>query len=216
MNLKCIVGLGNPGDQYVETRHNVGFRVLDLMAQREGVRFQIEGKWESRIAKVGGLSLVQPFTYMNESGRAVGSMARFYRWQPEEILVIYDDISLPLGHLRFRMNGGHGGHNGIRSLLAHLGSDQFPRLKLGIHGVSGDQLVGHVLGKFSPDEREEAENMLARAADAVQFAVSHGLERAANQFNTKAQKKTKNEKEENESEIRGTDCPEHPGDGEEH
>ena len=213
MSLKCIVGLGNPGEKYVDTRHNIGFRVLDTLAERAGQKFQLESKWESRTCKVGNTLLVQPMTYMNESGRAIGSLARFFRWQPEEVLLVFDDISLPLGHLRFRMNGGHGGHNGVRSMLAHLPSDRFARLKLGIDGVDGEKLVGHVLGNFAVSERELVENTLARAADAVQLAASGGLEKAANEFNTRAPKKPKPEPktETDESQVRGHDCPEHPG-----
>lgn len=211
MSLKCIVGLGNPGEKYEKTRHNVGFRVLDLLASRAGEKFQLESKWESLTCKSGNLFVVKPMTYMNESGRAIGSLARFFRWKPEEILVVFDDISLPLGNLRFRMNGGHGGHNGVRSLLAHLPSDRFARLKIGIDGVDGERLVGHVLGTFATEERDLVENMLARAADAVQRAASDGFEKAANEFNTRAPKKSKTPTEKDESQIRGADCPEHPG-----
>ncbi|MGC6567800.1 MAG: aminoacyl-tRNA hydrolase [Akkermansiaceae bacterium] len=213
--IKAIVGLGNPGDKYLRTRHNVGFRVLDVLADRAGEKFQLETKWESRVCKLGGVTLIQPLTYMNESGRAVGSMSRFFQWKPEEILVVFDDVSLPLGSLRFRMNGGHGGHNGIRSLLAHLPSNAFPRLKVGIGAATGEQLVGHVLGNFSVEERELLENTLARAADAVQLAASGGVEKAANEFNTRSQKKPK-QPTEDESQVRGPDRPEHPGNGEEH
>lgn len=199
MNLKCLVGLGNPGEKYHNTRHNIGFRVLDELAARAGVKFQVEPKWESRICKIGGCLLVQPLTYMNESGRAVSSLARFYRWEAEQILAIFDDVSLPLGGLRFRMNGGHGGHNGVRSLLAHLGSDQFARLKLGIGGVSGEALVSHVLGSFMVAEKELVENTLARAVDAVQLASAEGLERAASEFNTRLPKKPKPQIEADES-----------------
>ena len=216
MSLKCIVGLGNPGDKYLQTRHNIGFRVLDTLAERAGQKFQIESKWESRTCKLGDILMVQPLTYMNESGRAISSLARFFRWDPEEILVVFDDISLPLGHLRFRMNGGHGGHNGVRSLLAHLPSDRFARLKLGIDGAEGEKLVGHVLGSFATAERELVENTLARAADAVQLAASSGLETAANEFNTRTPKKPKKQTEEDESQVRGHDRPEHPGNGEQH
>lgn len=208
------MGLGNPGDKYQYTRHNIGFRVLDQLAQRAGEKFQIESKWESRICKVGDVLLVQPLTYMNESGRAVASLARFYRWKPEQILVIFDDVSLPLGQLRFRMKGGHGGHNGVRSLLAHLPSEQFARLKLGIDAAMGEKLVGHVLGAFAVAERELVENTLARAADAVQLAVTGGLEKAANEFNAQAPKKTKPQTEPDEPQVRRNDCPEHPGNGE--
>jgi PTH1 family peptidyl-tRNA hydrolase len=216
VSLKCIVGLGNPGDKYLQTRHNIGFRVLDTLAERAGQKFQIESKWESRTCKLGDILMVQPLTYMNESGRAIGSLARFFRWDPEEILVVFDDISLPLGHLRFRMNGGHGGHNGVRSLLAHLPSDRFARLKLGIDGAEGEKLVGHVLGSFATAERELVENTLARAADAVQLASSSGLEKSANEFNTRTPKKSKPQTEPDESQVRGHDCPEHPGNGEQH
>ena len=216
MSLKCIVGLGNPGDKYLHTRHNIGFRVLDVLAERAGREFQLETKWESRTCKMDDVLLVQPLTYMNESGRAIGSLARFFRWEPEQILVVFDDISLPLGHLRFRMNGGHGGHNGVRSLLSHLPTDRFSRLKLGINGADGEKLVGHVLGSFAGDERELVENTLARAADAVQLTVSSGLEKAANEFNTRTPKKPKKQTEPDESQVRGHDCPEHPGNGEQH
>jgi len=213
--IKVIVGLGNPGARYEKTRHNVGFRILDLLAERASVPWKMEGKWESRMAKMGDLILIQPQTFMNESGRSIGSLARFYRIKPEEILCVYDDIALPLGTLRFRMNGGHGGHNGIRSLLAHLGTDNFPRLKVGIGGVPGEELVGHVLGTFAPDERELLENTLARAADAVQRAASSGLEKAANEFNTRSKKKPKPQPENpipDEPQIRRPDRPEHPRD----
>ncbi len=216
-SLKAIVGLGNPGTRYEKTRHNVGFRVLDLLADRSGTPWKLEGKWESRVTKIGETVLIQPQTFMNESGRAVSSMSRFFRWKPEEILVVYDDIALPLGTLRFRMKGGHAGHNGIRSLLGHLGSEAFPRLKIGIGGVSGDQLVGHVLGMFRLDERELLENTLARAADAVQLAATSGLEIAANEFNTRTQKNSKpnTEQKQDEPQIRRPDHPQHSGDGNE-
>lgn len=216
MSLKCIVGLGNPGDKYLNTRHNIGFRVLDALADRNGQKFRLENKWESRTCKVGETLLVQPLTYMNESGRAIGSLARFFRWQPEEILVVFDDISLPLGNLRLRMSGGHGGHNGVRSLLAHLPTDKFSRLKLGISGATGEQLVGHVLGDFAVGERELVENTLARAADAVQLAIHSGPEKASNEFNTRIPKKPKKPTEKDESQVRRPDCPERPGDRDQH
>lgn len=215
--IKAVVGLGNPGSKYDQTRHNIGFRLLDEVASRAGVSFKDETKWESALCKIGEVVLIKPLTFMNESGRAVGSLSRFYRWKPEEILVVYDDVALPLGHLRFRMKGGHGGHNGIRSMLAHLASEAFPRLKLGIDAATGEKLVGHVLGKFSLEEREVVENTLARAAEAVQLAVSDSVHSAANEFNTRTPKKPKkpNILNEDESQVRGPDCPEHHGSGEE-
>lgn len=214
--LKCIVGLGNPGEKYHNTRHNIGFRVLDALADRSAGKFQLESKWEALICHIGGVKLVKPMTYMNESGRAIGALARFFRWRTEEILVVFDDVSLPLGSLRFRMKGGHGGHKGVRSLLNHLPDDRFGRLKLGIDGVGGGQLVGHVLGAFDGAEHELVENTLARAADAVQLAASSGLEKAANEFNSRTPKESKTPTEENESQVRGPDCPEHPGNRDQH
>ena len=111
--------------------------------------------------------------------------AHFYKIDPSKILVVYDDISLPLGQLRFRVNGGPGGHNGIKSLIADLGSSEFPRLKIGIGGVAGEKLTGHVLGRFREEERKSAEKALATAVDAVQFALSQGVSKAANKFNVR-------------------------------
>lgn len=216
MSLKCVVGLGNPGEKYQDTRHNVGFRVIDLVAQRAGERFSLESKWESQTCKIDGVMFVKPMTYMNESGRAISSLARFFQWSTEEILVVFDDIALPLGSLRFRMKGSHGGHNGVRSLLAHLPHDRFARLKVGIDAASGERLVGHVLGPFSMAEREPVENTLARAADAVQLALSSGIEKAANEFNTRTPKQSKTPTEEDESQVRGPDRPERPGNGNQH
>ncbi|MGC6427516.1 MAG: aminoacyl-tRNA hydrolase [Akkermansiaceae bacterium] len=202
--LKAIVGLGNPGEKYHDTRHNAGFRVLDLVAGRSGETFRMEGKWEAAVAKIGPVMLVKPQTFMNESGRSLGSLSRFYGWKPEEILVVHDEVALPLGTLRFRMKGGHAGHNGIRSLLAHLSGETFSRLKFGIGAASGAQLVGHVLGRFAVAERELLENTLATAADAVQLAVSAGVEASANQFNVKLKPKPPHV---DEPEIRGNDHP---------
>ena len=181
--LKVIVGLGNPGERYVGTRHNVGFMVLDLLAERLGITFKEDRKWEGSLARTPDLVLLKPLTYMNESGRSLASLCRFYRWAPDSALVVLDDIALPLGRLRLRARGSHGGHNGVRSIINHFGTEDFPRLKIGIGDEAGGDLVNHVLGKFSVAEKEESENTLARAADAVQFACSSGLDAAANKFN---------------------------------
>jgi PTH1 family peptidyl-tRNA hydrolase len=194
----------------------VGFRVLDQVAARAGEAFSFESKWESQTCRLDGVMLVKPMTYMNHSGRAIGSLARFFRWPTEEILVVFDDIALPLGTLRFRMKGSHGGHNGVRSLLEHLPHDRFARLKVGIDAASGERLVGHVLGTFSVEERELVQNTLARAADAVQLAASSGVEKAANEFNTRTPNQSKKPTEEDESQVRGPDCPERPGNGNQH
>jgi len=181
-----IVGLGNPGRQYEGTRHNVGFMALDRLAAAEGVAFESRPKWQSHVAKLpGGELLLKPQTFMNLSGRSIQQVLSFHKWTGEQMLVVYDDVALPLGGLRFREKGSHGGHNGIRSILQHLGGDVFPRLKIGIGGSEPGGMVGHVLGNFRPDERDLLENTLASAVDAVQLARSQGVAAAANRFNTR-------------------------------
>lgn len=192
MSFNLIVGLGNPGRQYEDTRHNVGFMVLDRLAADAGVAFQTAPKWQSHLAKLpgSGILLLKPQTFMNLSGRAIQQILSFHKWTPEQMLVIYDDVALPLGTLRFREKGSAGGHNGIKSILQHLGNDVFPRLKLGIGGSGPGEMVGHVLGKFSPDERPLLENMLATAVDAVQLARSQGIATAANRYHTRTNPST--------------------------
>lgn len=187
MSFQLIIGLGNPGRQYQETRHNVGFMVLDRLAAASGASFQSVPKWQSHLAKIPGCGtiLLKPQTFMNLSGRAIQQILAFHKWSPEEILVIYDDAALPLGTLRFREKGSAGGHNGIKSILQHLGNDLFPRLKLGIGTSEPGEIVGHVLGKFSSDEQPILENMLATALDAVQLARSQGIATAAHRYHTR-------------------------------
>ena len=187
MSFTLIVGLGNPGKQYEETRHNVGFMVLDRLAAASGAVFQSAPKWQSHLAKLpgSGVILLKPQTFMNLSGRAIQQILSFHKWTPEQMLVIYDDVALPLGTLRFREKGSAGGHNGIKSILQHLGNDAFPRLKIGIGGSQPGEMVGHVLGKFSPDERPLLENTLATALEAVQLARSQGIATAANRHHTR-------------------------------
>ncbi len=184
---RLIVGLGNPGETYRETRHNIGFMVLDEIARRMGAAFREEKRWSGLVAKFTGGYLLKPLTFMNESGRAVQSVGHFYKASPAQTLVVYDDVDLPLGRLRFRTSGSAGGHNGIRSLIASLGSDEFPRLKVGIAAANGrpagERMVGHVLGKFRAEEQTELQIVIQRAADAVLSAVDRGLETAMNVFN---------------------------------
>ena len=184
---RLIVGLGNPGDQYRNTRHNVGFMVLDEVAQRMGAGFQLEKRWNTLLARSGSTWLLKPQTFMNLSGDAVASVGGFYKLPAQETLVIYDDVDLPLGTLRLRPAGSAGGHNGMRSLIARLGTDAFPRLKLGIAAEAGrpagHKLSGHVLGSFTEDERPVLAEMIQRAADAVMHALRSGLGAAMNAFN---------------------------------
>jgi len=187
MPFQLIVGLGNPGRQYEETRHNIGFMLLDRLAANSGVAFQSSPKWQCHMAKLpdSGTLLVKPQTFMNLSGRAVRQVLAFHKWPAESMLVIYDDVALPLGRIRFREQGSAGGHNGIKSLIEHLGTDGFPRLKIGIGEAHPGNMTGHVLGKFSPDERPLVENTLATALEAVQLARSQGIAAAANRFHTR-------------------------------
>lgn len=186
---RLIVGLGNPGIEYRDTRHNVGFMVVDELARLSGVSFTEEKRWHGWVAKIPGAILLKPSTYMNDSGRCVQAVSQFYKTAVQETLVAYDDVDLPLGRLRMRLSGSAAGHNGLKSLIRSLGSDAFPRLKLGIAAASGrpagERLVGHVLGKFREDERTELSIMIQRAADAVRLSCQSGLETAMNLFNRK-------------------------------
>ncbi len=184
---RLIVGLGNPGETYRDTRHNIGFMVLDEIAKRMGAAFHEEKRWSGMVAKFTGGYLLKPLTFMNDSGRAVQSVGHFYKASPAQTLVVYDDVDLPLGRLRFRTSGSAAGHNGIRSLISSLGSDEFPRLKVGIAPTdgrpAGERMVGHVLGKFRAEELPALQAVIQRAADAVLSAVDRGLETAMNVFN---------------------------------
>jgi PTH1 family peptidyl-tRNA hydrolase len=184
-----IVGLGNPGETYRDTRHNIGFMVLDEAARRLAVSFQRDKRWTALLARFGSTWLMQPQTYMNESGRAAAGLGRFQKIQPAATLVVYDDVDLPLGTIRIRPGGSAAGHNGIKSLIAHLGTDAFPRLKLGIAPEAGrpagSRMVGHVLGKFTEEERSALAQVVAQAADAVLHAMQNGVASAMNLFNRK-------------------------------
>jgi PTH1 family peptidyl-tRNA hydrolase len=206
MSFHLIVGLGNPGRQYEDTRHNIGFMVLDRLAAASGVAFQSSPKWQCHLAKLpeSGTLLLKPQTFMNLSGRAIRQVLAFHKWPPESMLVIYDDAALPLGRLRFREKGSAGGHNGIKSIIEHLGTDSFPRLKIGIGESQPGNMTGHVLGKFSPDERPLVENTLATALEAVQLARSQGIAAAANRHHTRIQSTPPHT---DEPQIPGPDCP---------
>ena len=187
--IKLIVGLGNPGREYEKTRHNVGFMVLDALARKWRFGFSDHSKWKSQLGQHAKLHFLKPQTFMNLSGQAIQSCAQFYKIQPAEILVIYDDVALPLGKLRLRPSGSAGGHNGIKSTIQPLGSDQFPRIKIGIGGAEQKTLSGHVLGKFSPEEQETLDKSLDRAVEAVTLATLRGWAAAMHFFNTEEKPK---------------------------
>jgi PTH1 family peptidyl-tRNA hydrolase len=177
---RLIVGLGNPGREYLKTRHNVGFMLLDRLAAQERT------PWRSRkgaeVAKAGPVFLCKPVTFMNLSGEAVRPLANFYKIDPAQTLVVLDDLALPLGKLRFRARGSSGGHKGLQSIIEHLGTLDIPRLRIGI-GAPAGPAVGHVLGRFALDEREPLEQSLDRALAAIDCAQTRGLEAAMNTFN---------------------------------
>ena len=211
--IRVVIGLGNPGRDYEGTRHNVGFEIVDRLARSLGADWRTEKKWKTEVAKCAdGTILVKPQTFMNLSGQAAAYVGGFYKIPPTAMLVVYDDIDLPLGQLRFRANGSAGGHNGIKSLIQSLGGDRFPRLKFGIGQQSKDaengddgaarrSMIGHVLGKFAASEEEVLQNSLANAVDAVNCALARGLAVAMNQFNQKAKKPAKARQTKPKSEV---------------
>jgi len=182
--VKLIVGLGNPGSKYSGTRHNVGFRVIDEAAKRASVAFE-SAAVDALIARVraSDLLLAKPMTFMNDSGAAVGGLLRYFKIDVADLLVVVDDVQLPLGKLRARARGSAGGHNGLKSIIQHVGED-FARLRLGVgRGDAGRDLADHVLSKFDKDEVDEVERMIARAADASEAFVTGGIAAVMNQFN---------------------------------
>lgn len=172
-----VVGLGNPGKRYERTRHNAGFRVVELVASREGAS-RWRSKFDGMLAECPALHalLLMPQTYMNESGQSVGAAASFYKIPPERVLVVFDDINLPFGRLRFRRSGTDGGHNGVKSIIFALNSLDFPRLRIGI-GRNGDA-VDHVIGAFNAAEEAALPRIVERSADGVETFLRSGADAA--------------------------------------
>jgi len=181
-----IVGLGNPGAQYSGTRHNAGFAVVDLLARRHNISvikrdFQAvsgDGYIESQ-----RVILARPMTYMNLSGEAVSAIARFYKLEPADIIVVLDDIALPVGRIRLRLKGSAGGQNGLANILQHLGTQEVPRIRLGVGSAKSGDMVGHVLSRFPKDDIPLMEEAYLRAAEAVEYAVTDSFENAMNRYN---------------------------------
>lgn len=183
--MKFLIGLGNPGDKFIHTRHNVGFMVIDLLSESHSISMY-PGKGEFFIgeSKEGDFALVKPTTFMNRSGVAVSQLREIYKFDPGDILVIHDDMDLPLGRLRLRPRGSDGGHKGISSIIFHLLSEDFPRMKIGIdsrYREAGD--VDFVLSPFRRDERKIVKEIIETASSAARYFVQHGIEYAMNEFN---------------------------------
>lgn len=180
-----IVGLGNPGKEYDGTRHNIGFAAVDYIADKYNIelnRIKFKGVFGEGLINGKKVILLKPTTYMNLSGESIREVINFYKIQNEEIIVIYDDISLEVGRLRIREKGSHGGHNGIKSIISNLGSDIFPRIKIGVGAPKGN-LVSHVLGKFSDDEIEILRETIKASAEAVEIMIKTDTKEAMNKLN---------------------------------
>lgn len=192
-SLRLVVGLGNPGSKYEGTRHNVGFMVLNRLAQREGFSFRQQSKLHGFAGESGigasRLRCLMPQTYMNDSGRAIRAALDWFGFGPEQLLVLVDDMDLPLGRLRLRAKGSAGGHNGLRSTIQHLGTQEFPRLRIGIGAPAENpaerraRTVSHVLGPFSKAEQPCLDAVLDEVLDGLDRIQRLGLERAGNRLN---------------------------------
>ena len=183
-----VVGLGNPGARYESTRHNMGFLALDRLAKREKLRFnKLRFKAWTAEWKLGEdkVLVIKPQTYMNLSGESVGAAARFYKIPADHILVVSDDISLPVGKLRLRSAGSAGGHNGLKNIIQHLGTDRFPRIKVGVGSPqqAGYDVVDWVIGMPTGEDQNVLLDALDRAAQAIPAVITQGMDRAMNQFN---------------------------------
>ncbi|GAB4232789.1 MAG: aminoacyl-tRNA hydrolase [Stanieria sp.] len=186
---QLIVGLGNPEPKYDRTRHNIGFEAVDALADSWGLNWEKNQRFQGFIAEglapnQSKIRLLKPLTYMNRSGQAVRAVIDWYKLTPESVLVIYDDMDLPIGKLRMRLSGSAGGHNGMKSIISHLGSQNFPRLRIGIGKSDGNkETVSHVLGKFAPTETKIVTEVLELTAKAVNLSLKEGVEKAMSLYN---------------------------------
>jgi PTH1 family peptidyl-tRNA hydrolase len=187
--MKLIVGLGNPGREYRETRHNVGFLVVEELARRHHLTLSLAPSQvpETFMAKRYGtepLLIAKPLTFMNRSGDSVAALTRYFDLDPADVLVVVDEVALPFGRLRARARGSAGGHNGLKSIIDRLGTQEFPRLRLGVgRGDARRDLADHVLSKFEPGERAELDTFITRAADAAELFAVDGIQTVMNRYN---------------------------------
>ncbi|MBP0020356.1 MAG: aminoacyl-tRNA hydrolase [Cyanobacteria bacterium SBLK] len=184
-----LVGLGNPGTKYEKTRHNIGFDLLDRLAELWQISWQENRRFkgyftEGRAAGNQKIYLLKPTTYMNRSGESIRAVMDWYKLEPESLLVVYDDMDLAVGRLRIRLSGSAGGHNGIKSAIAHVGGQNFPRLRIGIGKTNLDrETVSHVLGKFTPEEKPIVSEAMELAISAIEMGLKEGLEKAMSLYN---------------------------------
>ena len=206
--VRLIVGLGNPGSQYDQTRHNVGFMVLDALAERLGV--SIRKKAFNALtgdATTGDVKLVllKPQQYMNRSGHAVATAAGYYKIPAQEVMVVLDDLALPAGQIRLRAKGSAGGHNGLKDIIARLGTDSFARLRIGIDQAGCRDTADYVLSRFDSQQRPAVEQAVAQSVDALLCWVQHGIETAMNRYNSRPDADARNGKR--EKQTNGGDRP---------
>lgn len=202
--MKVIVGLGNPGKEYENTKHNIGFLTLDRLSERLGISIkQIKHKALTGEGFVKGhkLMLVKPQTYMNLSGQCVREVMQYYKVEPENLIVIYDDLDIPIGTLRLRAKGSAGTHNGMKSIIYDIQEDGFPRVRVGIGGEHKGNLANYVISGFRKEDINTVETAVEKAADAVECWIDEGINAAMNKFNKKKEKKKKEKPESEELEI---------------
>ena len=183
LHIRCVAGLGNPGPEYAGTRHNIGFVVLDHLAAQLKSTWEKSVKWEAFTSRHGELLLAKPMSFMNRSGYPLVAIAQFYKFAPSEILVVLDDFALPLGRIRIRTGGGTGGHNGLDSVIMQFGTEEIPRLRIGIGAAPVAGSVDYVLGRFFEEERALVKSAIERSVEAITCAVDNGVVAAMNTFN---------------------------------
>jgi PTH1 family peptidyl-tRNA hydrolase len=191
MQIRLVAGLGNPGPEYAGTRHNIGFMMVDRLAAQSGSTWEKSAKWDALTAKCGDVLLVKPLSFMNRSGHSLHAVAQFYKIEPAQILVVLDDFALPLGRLRLRLSGGTGGHNGLESIVVQFGTDEIPRLRIGIGAGPSAGAVDYVLGRFFEEEQPLIRSTIDRAVEAVKWAIDKGFVSAMNHFNPESIGETK-------------------------
>ena len=182
-SIRLVAGLGNPGPEYAATRHNIGFMVADRLAAQFGSIWEKSPKWDALMTKCSDVFVAKPMNYMNRSGYPLLKIAQFYKIQPTEILVVLDDTALPLGRLRLRASGGSGGHNGLESVIMQFGTEEIPRLRIGIGEAPPAGSVDYVLNRFFEEEKPIVRSTIDRAVEAVKYAIDNDLISAMNIFN---------------------------------